>query len=119
LNTLRHGEFGVSRRFGSGILVLLLHLAILLALLHMVAAPQHAHNVNSREIFLQMIEPARPRASTATAPPLPMLIQPSREEAQGIAPPLTVPVAPPDWRGLGQSLFGWAPEALAGMSPEE
>jgi hypothetical protein len=119
LNILRHNESAVSRRFGSGVLVLLLHLLILLALLHMVAAPQRSLNVNSHEILLQIMGPAQPQASTATAPPLSRLSQPSRGEAQGIAPPLTAPVAPTDLRGLGRSLFGCAPEALAGMTPEE
>jgi hypothetical protein len=117
LNSLRHGESSVVRRFGSGLLVLLLHLLILLALLHMVAAPRRPRGVNSREILLQMIRPTPPQDSTA--PPLPRLIQPSRGDAQSIAPSLTAPMATPDFRGLGRSLFGCAPEALAGMTPEE
>ena len=116
---VRTGQLDVGRRVGSGALVLLLHLLIVVALLRMVASPPPPPATSAREIFFKVMRSAPPAASSAPAPPLPRLIQPRRTEPQSIAPPLGGQTVSPDWRGLGKDLFGCAPEALAGMTPEE
>ena len=114
---LQYAAIGAKRRIASALLVALLHLLIVLALLHTVAAPPRS--VSPREILIRLTRPAPPPPSTAPAPPLPRLIQPAPGNIQTVPPSPMVPVPPLDLRGFGQQLFGCAPEALAGMTQEE
>jgi hypothetical protein len=101
------------------VLVAVLHLLIALALLHMVSAPRHPSGLNSREIMIRMGAPAPLPSRTEIAPPPPRLIQPLLESPRALPPPAIAPIPPSDLRGFGQQLFGCAPEALAGLTPQE
>jgi hypothetical protein len=99
------------RRAVSATLVLLLHLLLLAVLLRSVIHPNRPAAM--REIFFQL----PPRAKPATPlPPLPAMMTPPRGGAtSGTMPSL----AAPDIRGLGQALFGCAPENLGNLTPEQ
>jgi hypothetical protein len=103
------------RRIVSAALVLLLHLLLLAALLHSVIHP--VRTAAMREIFFQLA-PRRERAIPLPAPPLPAMIAPPRGGVTTGAMPTPAPAAP-DMRGLGQALFGCAPEILGSLTPEQ
>jgi len=117
LNALQYAEIGTRRRLASGVLVALLHLLVVLALLHMVTAPQRPFL--SREMIIRLTRPAPQPSGAETAPPLPTLVQPLPENFQTVPPSPPLPVPSLDLRGFGQRLFGCAPEALAGLTPQE
>ena len=111
-------QTGWRRRLSSVILVALLHGLLLLALLHFLVQPQSRSGTQRiLESFITFAHKATP----AEAPPLPaMPAPPSRGSVtSGAAPSLAPAVPAPDIRGLGQSLFGCAPETLANLSPEQ
>jgi hypothetical protein len=99
----------------SATLVLLLHLLLLIALLHSVIRPNRPAAM--REIFFQFA-PRREPAIPLPPPPLPAMATPPRGGALSGAMPSPAPAAP-DIRGLGQSLFGCAPENLGNLTPEQ
>jgi hypothetical protein len=103
------------RRAVSATLVLLLHLLLLAALLRSVIHPSPPAAI--REIFFQLA-PRSERASPLPPPPLPALLVPPRGGVTSGAMPSPAPAAP-DIRGLGQSLFGCAPETLGNLTPEQ
>lgn len=100
------------RRAVSAMLVLLLHLLLLMALLRSVIHPSRPAAMH--EIFFQFAPPG-PRATPLPPPPLPAMRAPER----GGAPAGALPsLAAPDISGLGQALFGCAPENLGNLTPE-
>ena len=110
-------ERRVAQRAVGLALVVLLHLLLLAALLQAVIHPGRPMAA-AREIILHFI----PRAVPVPEPkPLPEVTRPLR----GGTPPVVVPLPPittapaPDLRGLGQSLFGCSPDALATASPQQ
>jgi hypothetical protein len=103
------------RRAVSATLVLLLHLLLLVALLRSVIHPNRPAAM--REIFFQFAPPAN-RASPLPPPPLPTLLVPSRGGVTSGALPSLAPAAP-DIRGLGQALFGCAPENLGSLTQDQ
>jgi hypothetical protein len=103
------------RRIVSATLVLLLHLLLLTALLHSVIRPNRPAAIG--EIFFQFALPTN-RASPLPPPPLPPLLAPPRGGATSGAMPSLAPAAP-DIRGLGQALFGCAPENIGSLTPEQ
>ncbi|HEY4076605.1 MAG TPA: hypothetical protein VGM26_06690 [Rhizomicrobium sp.] len=97
---------------------MLLHGLLLLALLHFLVQSQSRLGTQAvLESFITFGQKPAP----AQAPPLPaMFAPPSRGGVtSGAAPSLAPAVPAPDVRGLGQSLFGCAPETLANLSPEQ
>jgi len=111
-------QTGWRRRLSSAFLVALLHGLLLLALLHFLVPSQS--RPGTQRILESFVTFAR-KAAPAEAPPLPaMPAPPSRGGVtSGAAPSLAPTIAAPDIRGLGQSLFGCAPETLANLSPEQ
>jgi hypothetical protein len=101
-------------RIVSVLLVLLLHLLLLVALLHSVIRPNRPATM--REIFFQFA-PRMERVSPLPPPPLPAMLVPRGGVTSGVLP--SPAPAAPDIRGLGQALFGCAPEGLAGLTPEQ
>ena len=103
-----------SQRALSLVLVLLLHALLLFAVLHfMVVTPKRAITAAPEHLLEIIINTARkpvpvavPAARTRPAPSLP---RPGGEHS-GAMPSFAPPVAPPDVTGLGQALFGCAPE---------
>lgn len=102
------------RRIVSAALVLLLHLLLVMALLHSVIRPDRPAAM--REIFFHFAPPAQRAAPLP--PPLPAMVTPPRGGVVSGAAPLPIPAAP-DMRGVGQSLFGCAPENLGSLTPEQ
>jgi hypothetical protein len=97
-------------------LVLLLHALLLIVALRAITHPGTPLRAEHELLFvLPPLHQPAPR-TTITAPPAP-------PAPRGIvlAPPiLPPPVAPaPDIRGLGQNLFGCAPETLGNLSAEQ
>ncbi|HEY8253890.1 MAG TPA: hypothetical protein VIG39_04570 [Rhizomicrobium sp.] len=111
-----------SQRAISALLVLLLHALLLFAFLQFLVKPQSAGIPNPERLLELMISmpkaappppPAAPRAQRA-----PVRARPGGERS-GAMPSLAPPVLTPDIRGLGQALFGCAPENLANLTPEQ
>jgi hypothetical protein len=103
------------RRIVSATLVLLLHLLLLMALLHSVIRPNRPAAM--REIFFSFAPRSAP-AIPLPPPPLPAMAMPPRGGALSGAMPSLAPAAP-DIRGLGQALFGCAPENLTSLTQEQ
>ncbi|HEX4026115.1 MAG TPA: hypothetical protein VHX18_00750 [Rhizomicrobium sp.] len=112
-----------SQRALSLVLVLLLHALLLFAVLHfMVVTPKRAITPAPEHLLEMIINTARkpvpvavPAARTRPAPSLP---RPGGEHS-GAMPSYAPPVAPPDVTGLGQALFGCAPENLTSLTPDQ
>jgi len=102
---------GSTRRIVSAALVLLLHLLLLAALLRSVIRPDRPAAMH--EIFFSF-PPRSERAAPLPAPPLPAMLVPRGGVTSG-----AMPSPAPDIRGLGQALFGCAPEMLAGLTQEQ
>jgi hypothetical protein len=104
------------------VLVALLHLLLLFAVLHfMVVTPKRA--VIAPEHLLEMIintarKPVPVSAPVARTRPAPSLPRPGGEHS-GAMPSYAPPVAAPDVTGLGQALFGCAPENLTSLTPDQ
>ena len=97
-------------------LVLLLHLALLLGLLHAVTTPLQPPSIQAREMILRLMPrlkstPAKQAAPRAVASP-----QLRSPVVPLVPPPLATT---PDLSGFGRSLFGCAPENLGNLSREE
>ncbi len=104
------------QRFASLALMMALHLVVLWALLQMVTKTPVA--IRAREIFLRISVPRQERITPA--PPPPRQAQRPRGAPVLGARPLPAPVIPaPDLRGLGQSVFGCAPENLPNLSADQ
>ena len=104
------------------LLVALLHAVLLFAILHFMVVMPKARRMSAPEHLLEMI------INTAKKPVIIIPAQrappvPSRRMPGGVFSgklPFTVPpVAPPDVTGLGQALFGCAPENLTNLTPEQ
>jgi hypothetical protein len=110
-------QTGWQRRVSSAVLVALLHGLLLLALLHFLVQSQGRPGTQP---ILESFITFNQKATPAEAPPLPaMAVPPRGGVSSGAAPSLAPAVPAPDVRGLGQSLFGCAPETLANLTPEQ
>jgi hypothetical protein len=104
------------------VLVVLLHALLLFAVLHfMVTAQKSARPAPER--LLEMIistasKPVPMRAPAAPVTHMPSLAQPGGEYS-GVMPSYAPPVAAPDVTGLGQALFGCAPENIPNLTPDQ
>ena len=110
-----------SQRAISALLVLLLHALLLFAFVQFLVKPQSAGISNPEHLLELMISMPRAPAPPPAAPRgqrAPARVQP-RGERSGPMPSLAPPVQTPDIRGLGQALFGCAPENLAKLTPEQ
>jgi hypothetical protein len=113
-----------AQRMCSFLLVLLLHALLLFALLHFLVQRQAPIAAQSEHLLEMIISTARPPVPVATpkaAPkrkPVPVLTNPGGETS-GAMPSLAPPVAPPDITGLGQALFGCAPENIPNLTPDQ
>jgi hypothetical protein len=115
------------QRAVSALAVLLLHVLLLFALLQFLVKPQGAHLPGTERLLEFVISP--PKVSQ----PAPVLDRPRQRQVpivvpapaqpeggrSGAVPSLAPPVPAPDISGLGQALFGCAPENLASLTPEQ
>jgi hypothetical protein len=109
-----------SQRALSLVLVALLHAALLFAVLRfMVVTPKN--RVTAAPDLLEMIINTARKPVTVTAPPSkPAPALPRRGGVtSGAMPSFAPPVAPPDITGLGQALFGCAPENIPNLTPDQ
>ena len=110
-----------SQRAISALLVLLLHALLLFALLQFLVKPQPRLPIAERvlEFVIPMPKPSAPPSRAAPARQrAPARVQPGGERS-GAMPSLAPPVETPDIRGLGQALFGCAPENRANLTAEQ
>jgi hypothetical protein len=102
-------------------LVVLLHALLLFAVLHfMVMAQKGARPMPERLLEMIISTARKPVTVSARAAPVrraPSLAQPGGEHS-GLMPSYAPPVATPDITGLGQALFGCAPDN-PNLSPEQ
>lgn len=108
----------------SFLLVALLHAALLFAILHFMVVTPKARRLGAPEQLLEMIiNTAKKPVPVIVIPAQRVPRAPTRREPGGIfsgkAPFSVPPVAPPDVSGLGQALFGCAPENLTNLTPEQ
>lgn len=107
----------LTHRMTSLALVMLLH-GLLLMLLLQTFAHKGIRVLPTRETILRLLPLLKPAPEQEAAP---------RSSASPRPAPLVIPAAPetgaapnaPDLRGLGERLFGCAPEKLATLTPEE
>ena len=112
-----------STRLLSLVLVALLHALLLFALLHfMVMTPNRAIASAPEHLLEMIINTARkpvpvtlPAPRSRTAPTLPR----RGGVTSGAMPSYAPPVTPPDVGGLGQALFGCAPENIPNLTPDQ
>lgn len=105
------------------LLVALLHALLLFAVLHFLVVMPKRGIASAPERLLEMIiNTARPPVPvpkavphTRTAPAVP---RPGGEYS-GVMPSYAPPVAPPDVSGMGQALFGCAPENIPNLTPDQ
>ena len=115
-------NFGASRAV-SLLLVALLHALLLFAILHFMVETPKAVIARAPEHLLEMIintarKPVPVTSPARRAKPAPP--RPSRGGVtSGVMPSYAPPVAPPDVTGLGQALFGCAPENLPNLTPDQ
>lgn len=107
------------------LLVALLHAALLFAVLHfLVVTPRRG--LSATEHLLEMIIdtskkpapviiPAGPARAARPEPTAPV----QAGETSGAVPSYAPPVAPPDITGLGQAIFGCAPENIPNLTPDQ
>jgi hypothetical protein len=110
-------------RLLSLLLVALLHALLLFAILHFMVVTPRATVATAPEHLLELI------INTAKKPAPVSLSAPRSRRApispkaggvtSGAMPSYTPPVAPPDITGLGQALFGCAPENLTNLTPDQ
>lgn len=105
------------------LLVLLLHALLLFAVLHFLVVTPKAGIASAPEHLLELIiDTARkPKPVAAPAPHTrhtPVLPKPGGVFS-GKMPTYTPPVAPPDVTGLGQAIFGCAPENIPNLTPDQ
>ena len=105
------------------LLVALLHAALLFAVLHFLVMTPKRGIASAPEHLLEMI------INTAKKP-VPIIIPAGRArptparpttggETSGAMPSYAPPVAPPDITGLGQAIFGCAPENIPNLTPDQ
>lgn len=110
------------QRAVSLLLVVLLHAALLFALLRFMVVTPSTPRVSPQQLLEMIISTAKK--------PVPVTVPASRPKAtphrsmpgglfSGKVPFTASPVAPPDVTGLGQSLFGCALENLNNLTPEQ
>jgi hypothetical protein len=98
-------------------LVLLLHALLLMAALRAITHPGTQVRAEHELLFvLPSLRKPPPRA-TVTAPPAPPAPRGITLVLPVTPPPLATPT--PDIKGLGQNLFGCAPETLGNLSSEQ
>jgi hypothetical protein len=112
-----------AQRMCSFLLVLLLHALLLFALLHFLVQRRTAIATAPEHLLEMIITTARTHA------PVPPQAAPRRRlapvapiqggEHSGAMPSLAPPVAAPDVTGLGQALFGCAPENIPNLTPDQ
>jgi hypothetical protein len=104
----------------SFLLVLLLHALLLFAFLHFLVT-RKATVSSAPEHLLEMIIRTAPKPVAASAPRArPARVSPQRGGVtSGAVPSYAPPVAPPDITGLGQALFGCAPENMTNLTPDQ
>lgn len=115
-------DHGASRAL-SLLLVALLHALLLFAILHfMVVGPRLASASAPEHLLEMIIDTAKKPAPVKTTAPRSRLA-PSRPRPGGVTsgamPSYAPSVAPPDMTGLGQALFGCAPENLTSLTPDQ
>lgn len=101
------------------ILVLLLHAFLLFAVLHFLVVTTKSRITAVPEHLLEMfIDTARKPVSAPAFRPAP---SPPRRNGipSPVIPSYVPPVAPPDVTGLGQALFGCAPENIPNLTPDQ
>jgi hypothetical protein len=100
-------------------LVALLHALLLFAVLHfMVVTPKRS--IAAPEHLLEMIINTAKKPVPASLPTRPARALPLRGGVTSGVTPFYVPqVAPPDVTGLGQALFGCAPENIPNLTPDQ
>ena len=104
-------------RWGSAVLVLLLHLALLLALLRAVIAPINSPT-KEQETILRLMPQLKSEPAQKAAPPA-MASPQLRIPVVPLVPPPLATAPAPDLSGFGRRLFGCAPENLSNLSREE
>ena len=113
---------GVSRAL-SLLLVALLHALLLFAVLHFMVVKPKTAVATAPEQLLEMIIDTGKKPVPAANPALRKRPAPSRSSRGGVTsgamPSFAPPVAPPDVTGLGQALFGCAPENLTNLTPDQ
>jgi hypothetical protein len=107
-----------TRRLGSAVLVLLLHLALLLGLLRSLTTPIRSPTVKTPEMILRLLPQLKSPSAKKAAPPATASPQLPSSVVPVVPPPLAHAPAP-DFSGFGKSLFGCAPETLGNLSREE
>jgi hypothetical protein len=107
-----------TRRWGSATLALLLHLLLLLGLLRSLTAPVKAPHATAREMILRLLPMLKSAPAQDAAPPAVASPQLRSRVIPLVQPPLGTAPAP-SLSGLGQNLFGCAPENLNTLSREQ
>jgi len=115
-------DHGASRAL-SLLLVALLHALLLFAILRfMVVIPKPASVAAPAQLLEMIINTTKKPAPVKSTAPRSRLA-PSRPRPGGVTsgqmPSYAPPVAPPDLTGLGQALFGCAPENLTNLTPDQ
>jgi hypothetical protein len=104
------------------VLVVLLHALLLFAVLHFMVTAQRSARPAPERLLEMIISTARKpvpmRAPAAPVRHMPSLAQPGGEYS-GVMPSYAPPVAAPDITGLGQALFGCAPENIPNLTPDQ
>ncbi|MDB5734538.1 MAG: hypothetical protein JWP16_555 [Alphaproteobacteria bacterium] len=98
-------------------LVLLLHLLLLLGLLRSLTAPIKSPHATAREMILRLLPLLKSAPAENAAPPAVASPQLRSRIVPVVPPPGSAPA--PSLSGLGQSLFGCAPENLSTLSREQ
>jgi hypothetical protein len=113
---------GASRLL-SLLLVALLHALLFFAILHFMVVTPKAIVVTAPEHLLEMIiiTAKKPAPVSLTAPRSRRASTLPRRGGvtSGAMPSFAPPVVPPDVTGLGQALFGCAPENLPNLTPDQ
>jgi len=105
------------------VLVALLHALLLFAVLHFMVVTPKTAATSAPEHLLEMIintarKPVPVSAPAVRSRPAPSLPRPGVEHS-GAMPSYAPPVQAPDVTGLGQALFGCAPENLTSLTPDQ
>jgi hypothetical protein len=99
-------------------LVLLLHLLLLLGLLRSLTVPVKIPHATPREMILRLLPMLKSAPAENAAPPAVASPQ-LRSRVVPLVPPPVGNAPAPSLSGLGQSLFGCAPENLGNLSREQ
>jgi hypothetical protein len=113
---------GASRAL-SLLLVALLHALLLFAILHFMVVTPRLAGARAPEQLLEMIidtakKPAPVKSRSTRSRPAPSRPRPGGVTS-GAMPSYAPQVSPPDVTGLGQALFGCAPENLTNLTPDQ